>query len=311
MVITFFVSNVYQLAVSRAVISLFHPRNATVVYCSEFINKNNPFLRYIGGLGEVNLLSVSEADYKRRTGILSGWRLPVFNPEVQNTVLESDLVLFGDPYLLSQRSYVGISKSKALIEDSPTLFSYFRYRSNMPVVKRWLAEQFGLHPLFDAETSCYGFSTFNNCYGKHYINMSRVLGADDIDKIKREIRVAFRTEFDSLEKIKNLNQEDTVLLLTQPLASDGIVTSVNQQIEFYMTNMNQLRSAGFRVLCKLHPRDIANGVSYPIRPTEVFNFSAPMELFEDEIRNCFVGIAAYSSYSFVESTKFIRIKLSL
>ncbi|MFC3626299.1 polysialyltransferase family glycosyltransferase [Vogesella amnigena] len=311
MIITFFVSNVYQLAVSRAVISLFRPRSASVVYCSEFINKNNPFLRYMGGLEVVDLLSVSEMDYKRRTGILMGGDGGAFNPEVKSRVMESDLVLFGDPYLLSQRSYVAISKSKAMIEDSPTLFSYFRYRSNIPVVKRWLAEQFGLHPLFDAETPCYGFSTFNNCYGKRYINTSRVLEADDIDKIKGEIRGAFKTEFDSLEKVKSLNQEDTILLLTQPLASDGIVTSVNQQIEFYMTNMNQLRAAGFRVLCKLHPRDIANGVSYPIGPNEVFNFSAPMELFEDEIRNCFVGIAAYSSYSFVESTKFVRIKLSL
>jgi archaellum biogenesis ATPase FlaH len=137
------------------------------------------------------------------------------------------------------------------------------------------------------------------------------LESHKVDSIRAEIRNEFQSEFDNLHQISTLNDKNTILLLTQPLASDGIVESVEKQVQFYMENIQQLQAAGFRVFCKLHPRDVANQISYPIEPSNVFHFSSPMELFEEELRDSFVGIATYSSTSFAESTKFARISLSL
>jgi hypothetical protein len=311
MVITVFVTNVYQLAVSRVLKSLFRSQCTNIVYCKEFINDNNPFISYIGGLEGINLLSVSEKVHVTNSSRIPFKRSLILDPLVLDAVRQSDIVFLGDPYLMSQRYYVSHVKVTALIEDSPSLFSYFRYRREMPPVKRILGELLRLHPVFDATSTCYGFSVKNNCPQGRYINLLQSLAVDMVNVIRAEIRNEFQSEFDNLHQISALNDKNTILLLTQPLASDGIVESIEKQVQFYIKNIQQLQTAGFRVFCKLHPRDVANQVHYPIEPSMVFHFSSPMELFEEELRESFVGIATYSSTSFAESTKFARISLSL
>lgn len=311
MTITIFVTNVYQLAVSRALISLFRPQCTNIVYCKEFINENNPFIRYIGGKEGVNILSVSEKTHVIHSSRIPFRRSPILVPQVLDVVRQSDIVFFGDPYLLSQRYYVTHAKLTALVEDSPTLFSYFRYRREMPLCKRLLGELLGIYPVFDAAVTCYGFSVKNNSPQARYINIFQSLTIDLVGVIKAEIRNEFQSEFSNLHQISRLNDENTILLLMQPLASDGMVESVEKQVQFYMEKILQLQAAGFRVFCKLHPRDVANQINYPIEPSNVFNFSSPMEFYEEEFRNSFVGIATHSSMSFAESTKFARISLSL
>jgi hypothetical protein len=311
MKLVFFVTNSYQLAITRALISLYSPRHATIVYCSEFINENNPFLRYLGNLEMTEFLSVSENFHR-----LNSCQLPFKSPErlvrqVYEVVQQSDMVFFGDPYLFSQRQYILPTKSNALIEDSPTLFSYFRYRDELPGIKRWLGEFMKLHPVFDTAATCFGFSARNNCPQGRYVNLLKILDDYRISSIKEEIRREFQFEFENLQRMSNLNGKNTILLLTQPLASDGIVGTLDEQVHFYLKNIKQLQTAGFRVVCKLHPRDVANSVHYPIEPDQIFHFSPPMELFEDELCNSFVGIASLTSSAFAESNRFIRITLSL
>lgn len=311
MKLVFFVTNSYQIAITRALISLYSPRLATIVYCSEFVNENNPFLSYLSNLQMTEFLSVSEKFHT-----LNSCRFPFKSPErldrkVYEVVLQSDMVFFGDPYLFSQRQYILPAKSNVLIEDSPTLFSYFRYRDELPGIKRWFGEFIKLHPVFDTAPTCYGFSARNNCPQGRYVNLLKILDGDRISSIKEEIRREFHFEFEKLHRMSSLNDKNTILLLTQPLASDGIVGSLDEQVYFYLEKIKQLHTAGFRVVCKLHPRDVANSVHYPIEPDQIFHFSPPMELFEDEFCNSFVGIASLTSSAFAESTRFIRIILSL
>lgn len=54
------------------------------------------------------------------------------------------------------------------------------------------------------------------------------------------------------------NPEKTALVLTQPLAQEGIVTSINEQIDIYNDTIKSYQSQGYVVYIKPHPRDTIN-----------------------------------------------------
>ncbi|WP_155401838.1 polysialyltransferase family glycosyltransferase [Chromobacterium violaceum] len=303
--ITCFASNVYQLAICRLALAFYKPVRLTIVYCEEFINKNNPFLSYIDGLVGVELIPVSEKKHNGEDGSKAVTRCQ----NVLDAVIASDLSIFGDPYLYSQRFYIGLAKEDAMLEDSPTLFSYYRYRSTLSLVRRWIGEYFMRHPRFEDTALCIGLSKRNNCQSKSYLNLLEKVSEDTLSLIKDEIKAVFASEFSKLASI--FNENNTVLLLTQPLASDNDAKTIDQQIDYYMKARERLNECGFRVFFKLHPRDIAQNISYPLKDAEILNFSAPMELFEDEIKKSFSAIASCNSYTLVESTSFSRIDLKI
>ena len=84
----------------------------------------------------------------------------------------------------------------------------------------------------------------------------------------------------------------TALLLTEPLYSDGVCTTLEEQVEIYQKMLKSLQAEGFQVVIKPHPRDFED---YTGLGAQVLDKNFPVELLAHLIKAPLGCAAAVSS----------------
>lgn len=87
------------------------------------------------------------------------------------------------------------------------------------------------------------------------------------------------------------------LLLTEPLYTDGVCGSLQEQVQIYKEMTTQLEQRGFHVVLKPHPRDTA---SYSHTSATVLERYFPIELLNDSsafVLGCVAAVSSSAVYS--------------
>ena len=155
----------------------------------------------------------------------------------------------------------------------------------------------------------YVFCGYDNCTKTVEVNDKNDLEISDFAS-KKIIQAPRR---DMFEKLNNsdidilkeifskdmpvIDEEKTVLILTQPLFPDGIVESESDQKQIYKNMINEYTDTSDNIVIKPHPRDTVDYSSlYP--NAIILEKDMPVEILKYSFRKPFKKIITYDSTSF-------------